>query len=148
MSIPSLDSDGFLPVGVHDCTFDEIKTRFGVFQGNERRPALTRKLESFIAECRAAGFVRFLLVDGSFVTASTLPNDIDLVLVLTLAHDLRADLPPKDYNLVSKKNVRKRFGFDIIAVREDTREYDEAVAFFQQIRGRRNLEKGILRLRI
>lgn len=135
-------------MGVHDCTFDELKTKFGAFQGNDRRPNLTRKLASFLAECQFAGFVRYLLVDGSFVTSSKLPNDIDLVLVLKSAHDLKTDLPPNQYNIVSKKNVRKRFGFDIIAVREDTREYDEAVAFFHQIRGHRSLQKGILRLRL
>ena len=87
-----------------------------------------------------------MLVDGSFVTSSTLPNDIDLVLVLRFGHDLTADLPPKHYNLVSKKNVRKHYGFDIIAVRESTQEYDEVVAFFEQVRGERNVRKGLLRL--
>jgi hypothetical protein len=148
MSIPALGANGFLPTGVHDCTFDELKIRFGSFQGSDRRPNLMRKLKGFIAECQSAGFVRYLLVDGSFVTASALPNDIDLVLVLMFSHDLKTDLPPNQYNLVSKKNVLKRYGFDIIAVRENTQEYDEAVAFFEQVRGQRNVQKGILRLQL
>jgi Family of unknown function (DUF6932) len=87
-----------------------------------------------------------LLIDGSFVTAKTEPNDIDLVLVLPTAFDLRSNRPPLQYNLVSKRRVRQRFGFDIIGVREQTLEYEEAVAFFQQVRGERSLRKGILRI--
>ena len=87
-----------------------------------------------------------LLIDGSFVTAKSDPNDIDLVIVLPLARDVGADLRPAQYALVSKKSVQKRYGFDIVAVRENTLEYDEAVAFFQQVRGQSALRKGVLRL--
>ena len=146
MAIPAFDCDGFLPVGVHDCTLDEIRGRFGSFQRSDRRSNLFKKLESFIGEVRAAGFARWLLVDGSFVTRKAEPNDIDLVLVISLTLDLEADLPPAHYNLVSKRRVQRRFGFDTITVREETSEYDDAVAFFQQVRGEPGLRKGLLRL--
>jgi hypothetical protein len=146
MPIPPLDEHGFLPVGIHDCSLEEVKARFGSFQVSDRRPGLFQKLQALVAEARAAGFARSLLIDGSFVTAKPDPNDIDLVLVLPLAHDLAADLPPAQYNLVSKRRVQKRYGFDIVAVRENTLEFDEAVAFFQQVRHQPNLRKGILRL--
>ena len=86
------------------------------------------------------------MIDGSFVTGKPEPNDINLVLVLPFAHDVAADLSPAQYNLVSKRRVQSRFGFDIVVVREDTGELDEAVAFFQQVRYRPDLRKGILRL--
>lgn len=143
MPIPPLDQYGLLPVGVHDCTLDEIKTTFGLFQTSDRRPKLFQKLQELISEAR---FARSLLVDGSFVTAKPDPNDIDLVLVLPVSHDLTADLPLAQYNLVSKRRVQRRFGFDRIAVREGTLEHDEAVVFFQQVRHRPTLRKGILRL--
>ena len=146
MPIPPLDQNGFLPAGVHDCTLEEIKTRFGSFQRSDRRPNLLQKLEALVAEMRSARFARCLLVDGSFVTAKPDPNDIDLVLVLPFAHDLIADLTPAQYNLVSKRRVQKRFGFDIVAVRESNVEYDEAAAFFEQVRHEPALRKGILRL--
>ncbi len=50
MAIPSLDSEGFLPVGVHDCTLDEIGARFGTFQRSDRRPQLFARLQAFVAE--------------------------------------------------------------------------------------------------
>ena len=78
MPIPALDPDGFLPVGVHDGTLDELKARFGSFQGSDRRPQLWARFVEFVNETRAVGLVRALLVDGSFVTAKPDPNDIDL----------------------------------------------------------------------
>jgi hypothetical protein len=105
MPVPPLDENGFLPVGVHDCTLVEIEARFGIFQDSDQRPRLFEKLQAVIAEAQAARFARFLLIDGSFVTVKAAPNDIDLVLVLPLTHDVRADLPPAQYNLVSKKRV-------------------------------------------
>jgi hypothetical protein len=146
MPIPLLDQHGLLPVGVHDCTLEEIKARFGSFQRSDRRPQLFQKLAALIAEMRSARFARYLLVDGSFSTAKPDPNDIDLVLVLPFAHDFADDLTPAQYNLVSKRRVQKRFGFDIVAVRENTIEYDEAVAFFEQVRHEPALRKGSLRL--
>jgi hypothetical protein len=68
------------------------------------------------------------------------------VLVLSRSHDVAADLPPGHYNLVSRRSVRRRYGFDIVVVREYTVEYEEAVAFFQQVRGQPALRKGILNL--
>ena len=54
---------------------------------------------------------------------------------------LNANHPPTAFCI-----VRKRFGFDMVAVRENTAELDEAVAFFKQVRGKPGLRKGILRL--
>jgi hypothetical protein len=144
--MPPLDQNGLLSAGIHDCTLDEIRDRFGSFQANDQRPKLFQKLAAFIAEAQAARFARWLLIDGSFVTAKANPNDIDLVLVLPLTHDLNLDLSPAQYNLVSKRNVQRRYGFDIVAVREKTVEYEEAAAFFQQVRGQPGLRKGLLRL--
>ena len=146
MAIPLFDEHGFLPAGVHDCGLEEIKARFGLAQGSDRRPQLFRKLQALVAEVRAADFARCLLLDGSFVTSKTDPNDIDLVLVLPRAHDVSGDLRPAQYNLVSKRRVQKRYGFDMVAVREEMQEYEAAVAFFHRVRHEPALRKGLLRL--
>src|SRR5262245_4370530 len=99
MAIPDLDADGFLPAGVHDCSVDEIKDRFAQFQGSDRRFRLFEKLESFMNDARATGFVAELIVDGSFVTAKPAPSDVDLVVVLAANHDLSCDLRPLEYNV-------------------------------------------------
>ena len=148
MPIPPLDQNGFLPVGIHDCALAEIKARFGTFQGSDRRSRLVAQLEAFLAEAAKTGLVVGVVVEGSFVTAVPEPNDIDLIVVVAAGHDLRADLGPTAYNIVSKKRVRTRFGFDIVAVREDSLEFDEAVGFFEQVRGGASRRKGLLRVRL
>ncbi len=148
MPIPASNPDGLLPIGIHDCTLDELKARFGAFQSNDQRPRLFARLQGFLAEVRAAGFVRSVLVDGSFVTSKPAPNEIDLILVVASDHDVSADLLPSRYNVLSKNRVRKRLGFDIVAVREGTSESEDAVAFFQQVRYQPSLRKGILKLTI
>lgn len=147
MPIPELNTHGLLPPGVHDCTIEEIASRFGIFQGGEQRPLLMEKLTVFAAEARASGIVRALLVDGSFVTVKAAPNDIDLVIIVEATHDFSADLRPLEYNVVSKRRVQRRYGFDILVARENSPEHAKWVAFFAQVRLEPGARKGILRLR-
>src|SRR5258708_36427447 len=114
MPIPNLTAHGLLPPGVHVCTAEEIAGKFGGFQGGEQRPRLMEKLMAFVAEARSSGIVRALLVDGSFVTAKPAPNDMDLVVIVSETHDFSADLRPLEYNVVSKRRVQRRYGFDIL----------------------------------
>ena len=146
MPTPDFDEHGLLPVGVHDCTLAEIAARFGVFQGSEQRPRLMAKLTGFLKEVRVSGIVCEVLVDGSFATDEPSPNDIDLIVVLPSTHDRAADLLPLQYNVVSRKRVRSRFGFDTVSVRQGTTEHATSIEFFQQVRGEPGLRKGILRL--
>ncbi len=148
MPIPPFDEHGLLPDGVHECTLDEAGARFGSFQGSDRRPNLWRKLVRFVIEAKTLGRVRFLLLDGSFVTAKLDPNDIDFVVVVKSDYDFLTDPSPDAYNLLSKIRVRRRFGFDIILAREDTEDVSDAADFFRQIRGQPQRRKGILRIRL
>ena len=98
--IPLVNQDGYLPVGIYDCTMDEAAERFGGFQNSDRRPQLWAKLVEFVREVALWDFIENVLVDGSFVTATPEPNDIDLVLVVTADHDLAEDLQPVAYNVL------------------------------------------------
>ena len=86
--------------------------------------------------------VEAVCVDGSFVIAADIPNDIDLILVVRKDFNLAVDLLPAQYNLISRARVQRRFGFDIVAVRSGSPEVDEAVSFFQQVRGCRMTAKA------
>jgi hypothetical protein len=92
--------------------------------------------------------VREILLNGSFVTAKADPNDVDFVVVVVAGHDFAADLEPNEYNVLSKRRVRRRFGFDIVLARAGTEEVTETAEFFQQVKGRPQARKGILRLRL
>src|SRR5258705_81832 len=148
MPIPTLNQDGLLPPGVHDCTLNEIRSQFGSFRKSDRRPRLFALLESFVAEAIAVGLVRALIVDGSFVTEKHDPNDIDLIVVVAPEHDFTSDITPRAYSVMSKKSVRRRFGFDLLVARENSVEHNDWVEFFQQVRLEPGRRKGILRLRL
>ena len=148
MPIPPLDQNGLLPFGVHDCTLEEIKARFGSFRGSDRRPQLFARLEAFLSEAKAARVVVSVLVDGSFVTARLVPNDIDLILVVAPGHSFAVDLSPGEYAVLSKRRVYRRHGFDVLVACDESEEYWRYVRFFQQIRFEPGRTKGILRLKL
>jgi len=127
---------------------DEAGERFGAFQSTDRRPLLWRRFADFIREAKACGLLEAVLVDGSFVTATPEPNDIDIVMVVAPSHDFSRDLPPGHYNVLAQRRVRMRFGFDIVVVKNDSENLEHAVAFFQQIKQQPGVRKGILRIKL
>jgi hypothetical protein len=108
---------------------------------------LWARFADFAHEVKACETVEAVLVDGSFVTAEPAPNDIDLVLVVSGNHDFTADFKPSEYNILSKRQVNRRFGFDLLVARADSEEYRRYVGFFQQVRLEPGRKKGILRIR-
>lgn len=104
------------------------------------------KLEAFIREARQTGIVKAIIVDGSFISAKPDPNDIDLIVVLERDHDFEMELRPMDYNVLSRKRVRRRYGFDMFVEAEDSERYRERVGFFQQVKDSDDLTKGLLRI--
>ena len=146
--IPPLNEQGSLPEGIHNCTMDEVAIRFGVFQTSDRRPQLWARFTEFMRELGICHFVEAVLVDGSFVSGTPEPNDIDLVLVTASNFDLSTDLLPVAYNLLSQHRVRRRFGFDIVVVKNESENFEQAVAFFQQVKQRPGGKKGILRIKL
>jgi hypothetical protein len=146
MPIPELNENGFLPEGIHEASLEEVRERFGRFQRTDRRPSLFTKLSTYLAEVRASGLAEAVILDGSFVTAKDEPSDIDLILVLRPDHDDRAELRPFEYNALAKHRVRRRFRFDVVSAREGTDEYEESLNFFQRVRDRSDLRKGVLKV--
>lgn len=86
MPIPELQDNGLLPSGVHDCSFEDIKSSF---TWNNHRKQLFNSFLAFVnAELRPQ-FPDPILFDGSFVTDKPSPEDTDVVLDLTGAPDAR-----------------------------------------------------------
>ena len=148
MSIPPLNDRALLPEGIHDCSLEELRTRFGSFEGNDRRPRLWSALSAFVTELKAAGVGAVLLIDGSFVTAKSTPEDIDLILLLPAGHDLYRELTPAEYNVLSARRVRQRHRLDLLVAREGSDEHRRYMKLFQQVRLEPERTKGILRLRL
>ncbi len=148
MAIPPLNEHGWLPDGMHDCTLEEAAARFGGFQHSDRRPTLWARFVEFAREAKACGLIEAIIMDGSFVTAQPSPNDIDLILVMPSGHDFSADFRPSEYNIVSKRRVNQRFGFDLLVARADSEEYRRYVRLFHQVRLEPGHQKGILRIQL
>ena len=147
MPIPPLDANGLLPPGIHDATLDELEEAFGGPGAGSRRRALMKSLRSYLAEVKQWRMMEELLIDGSFVTDKPDPDDIDLLLVLPVGYELTRVVSPYEYNLRSHRMIRKRFGFDLFAVRSNSADYDRFVQHFSQVRERPGLRKGIIRVR-
>ena len=149
--IPTLQ-DGVLPVGLHDCTIDEVVKAFGQFRRSDRRPQLTEKLLRFVEDARRSGIVSAVILDGSYVTAKDEPNDIDLLLVLQSDFDLKEEMRPLEYNVQSKRMVRKLYGFDVLTAVEGSETYLRLLAFFSRVRPddpeqqTKQTHKGLLRI--
>jgi hypothetical protein len=146
MPIPALNADGFLPEGIHECALEEVQTRFGVFDRSDRRLRLWTALRDFMREVKACGIVEAVLLDGSFVTAKPEPNDVDLILVVRASHDFAADLRPAEYNVLSKRRVFRRYGFDVLVAQAGSDRLRRYLEFFQQVRLEPVAKKGILRV--
>ena len=148
MAIPTLNVDGLLSEGVHVCGLDEIKARFGCFQGSDRRPQLFAKLEELVGDMKKSSLIVALVVNGSFVTDKAAPNDVDVLIVLGTGHDWQADLTPGDYTRLSHNLFRRRFGFDVLVAEDGSELYLKYVRFYSQSRELPLATKGILRIEL
>jgi hypothetical protein len=146
MPIPELNSDGLLPSGIHDCTIEEVRQRFGRFQWSDRRPNLFKQLQEYFDELQGTDIAESLIINGSFVTEKSDPNDIDLILVLRDEFSMSSPIRPFEYNLLSKRRVRRRYGFDVFPTWKQIETYQEMIDFFRQVKEKPELQKGILRI--
>lgn len=147
MSIPDLNEQGFLPPGIHTCTLEEVKSRFGSFRVSDRRPKLFAALLDLMTELRRTDLFEAVILDGSFVTESSEPNDIDLILALKRSHDWKRDPAMHEYNVLSRSRLRRRFGFDVFLAVDGDFDYVEMVEFFAGVRDNPDVRKGMLRIK-
>jgi hypothetical protein len=131
--IPVL-SDNVIPPGVHECTMDEVDEMFGRFQRSDRRIQLTKQLRLFVDDARRSGIVSALIIDGSYVTAKEQPGDIDLIVALRPDFDLKQELRPFEYNMRSRRMVKKIYKFDVFVDVDGSDEYAGHVRFFQRVK--------------
>jgi len=149
--IPEFE-DNVLPEGIHDCTFEELDEHFGRFQRSDRRINLTKKLKQYLAEARQSGVAKAVIVDGSYATAVEEPSDIDLILVLRTDFDLAAGVTPREYNVQSRRMVRRIYKFDVFAAPEGSVAYKKYLSWFTRVNESKpkpptaKLRKGVIRI--
>ncbi len=84
MPIPAFTEDGLLPVGQHECTFNEFRISMGF---NLTRTGFALRFRQFLHMLPDLSVVTYILVDGSFVQNVTDPSDLDAVLVVESISD-------------------------------------------------------------
>ena len=84
MPIPTLEANGLLPTGIHDCSLADISAQF---TWNDHRTGLFSRFIRFLEVELKPQFSYPIFFDGSFVTDKELPDDTDVVLDLALASD-------------------------------------------------------------
>ena len=133
--IPPFDDRGYLPSGIHECSFDELMARFG--RGSPERNVQIKELQQFIDWCRQSGISR-VIVDGSFVTAKVSPIDVDVVILPRLGQSIDTLRPEDD-------DIRWPFLQILVAVDDDDLVEWATVDFATD---RRNYRKGVVEIRL
>lgn len=129
-----LTEAGILPAEMFDVDLDAVEALFGQFQTTSHRRVLFRKLAEYVDALRAADIGEELIVDGSFVMGCIdEPDDIDVVLVLSETWDLAAGLKPFQYNLVSKRDVKRNYPIEVFPVIRGSDAETQWTAYFHQI---------------
>ncbi len=111
--IPLFNDNGYLPPGIHPATLDEIAERFG--QESEVRRAQMESLHWLIDLARRAGVER-IVINGSFVTDTLEPNDVDCVLlsIPNFPHDEAAAAEIEDGLPFLQIDLAERADFDVM----------------------------------
>jgi hypothetical protein len=77
---PDFDSNGDLPLGIHQATITEVLQHFGT--STLQRQVVASRLERIYKLARSTGQVARLVIFGSFVTAKPAPNDVDIFMLM------------------------------------------------------------------
>jgi len=128
---------------MHPATLEEVLERFG---GNERRNQLLTGLIEALRLLHAAG-CRCVYIDGSFVTAKELPNDIDVCWDI---EGVDADaLDPVFFDFSDGRAAQKaRFGAEFFPAQVPEGVTGRAFLDFFQVDKQTGEPKGIIKLEL
>ncbi|HTS35341.1 MAG TPA: hypothetical protein VMH04_06695 [Candidatus Solibacter sp.] len=106
--IPQFDEFGHLPVGGHECTWEEFYERFRI---NNHREELCNKLVELVRLAKNCGFLG-VLIGGSFPTAKDNPDDMDLAWV-TDFEVTKATVKPECVQLMEDRATTVNYGWSM-----------------------------------
>ena len=108
--LPALNSDGNLPEGIHLATEDEVIARFAT--SSARRQWLGEQLQRLLAQAKSTGQLTRVFLWGRFVTSKEVPNDLDVLLVMSAEFAIEA-LPVPAHILFDHVQARLHFQADV-----------------------------------
>lgn len=142
MPLPQFNHVCDLPPGVHQATLDEV---VGRFSGETAcRVACTQRLIHAVDLARRTGHLQRLIVFGSYITAKSEPNDVDIILVMRDTFRL-PECPAESAGLFDHPLAQARYGVSIFWIRpgmliEET--VEEFIQYWQIKRG--GAKRGIV----
>lgn len=141
--IPPFRSDGYLPEGVHLADEAEALFRFGSPSSRRRRLAI--RLRRWLMLAREIGAMRFLL-DGSFVTAKTEPDDVDAVVLLPedFADQVEAG---SELAIEFEEMLLTRRPEELFAAEDDS-DWNAWIEFFTRTREADGRRKGLVEIKL
>lgn len=142
-SIPPFRPDGYLPEGLYLASEAEVTFRFGASSPRRRRLAI--RLRRWIELARQVG-ARRLMVDGSFVTATQDPGDVDAVVLLPLDFELRV-AEGNEAAIELEQMLLSRLPEEIFAAEDET-DWNEWIEFFRRTREVDGRRKGLVEIEL
>lgn len=106
----AFNRDGNLPEGVHVATVEEVVSRFATTSA--RRKWLGEQFRGLLAMAKSTEKLQRVFLWGSFVTSKDLPNDMDVLLVMSADFELNK-LPENCQLLFDHAQARLRFNADV-----------------------------------
>jgi hypothetical protein len=113
--LPQLNESGYLPLGIHLSSWDDLRLRFGR-EPAERVRALARLQHIHELAARTGQLGRFLIF-GSFVSNAEYPRDVDVILIMKA--DFALEQAPREcQTLFSHPDAQAKFGASIFWIRQ------------------------------
>jgi hypothetical protein len=112
--LPPFAASGDLPPGFHRATLSEVLERFG--SGSSQRTLVGLRLERIYNVAWATGHLARCVVFGSFVTAKSVPNDVDVFLLMEDTFDV-TQLTGEARLLFDHTVAQTRFGASVFWLR-------------------------------
>ena len=114
ISLPSLNSNGDLPEGIHLATLQELATVFG--SSCWERELLFQRIRRIHRIASDSGHLARFVVYGSFVTDKPVPNDVDVFMVLDDTFDASV-CNPETLLLLDHASADSHFGASVFWLR-------------------------------
>jgi hypothetical protein len=145
VAIPPFREDGWLPIGHHQATWEEVTTRFGGLPGG-RRAFLTGKLLELRDALRSLGVTGWLLLDGSYISAKEEPGDFDVLLIGPSDIQAMKDADPRLAFLLDAENAEKIGGYSLFYIPSDSSALATLSTFWDL--SKEGIAKGIVQVQL
>lgn len=110
MTFPEFNENGDLPVSIYEATLQEVLDHFG--QGSLQRQLVANRLTKIYRLVKNTDYLERFIIYGSFITAKSNPNDVDIFLVMKDDFDENS-LKENVRGIFNHLNSEKEFGASI-----------------------------------